>query len=319
MKALFRGDLNVVTMVDFSKASAGGAGREARLRGWAEEIWEVVNTNSRESIRDLRTGRQRFVVEEILEDKGGDESNWCTRFGWYNTFRCPISMRDGRIRHTDKCGNPFLKMRSEWFKQLDKETLRIKKEEEEEARLAKEKEEEEARLAKEKEEEEARLAKEKEEEEARLAKEKEEEEARLAKETEEEARLAKEKEAEEARLAKEKETNVQDTSVVAAAQTGTSIVCYNDDNTKKAYDDTTLHQIMSKWKEAQTNGKKRMLTYDQDGNCVTFRALGWTIITHKRGETKNGRPPSTVCDSYCISPSGKRLRSMKELRHALME
>ena len=177
-------------------------------------------------------------------------------------------------------------MRSEWFKQLDKETLRIKKEEEEEARLAKEKEEE---------------------------------EARLAKETEEEARLAKEKEAEEARLAKEKETNVQDTSVVAAAQTGTSIVCYNDDNTKKAYDDTTLHQIMSKWKEAQTNGKKRMLTYDQDGNCVTFRALGWTIITHKRGETKNGRPPSTVCDSYCISPSGKRLRSMKELRHALME
>jgi hypothetical protein len=74
-----------------------------------------------------------------------------------------------------------------------------------------------------------------------------------------------------------------------------------------------MKEVKALWAKAQAMGKKRELVYDADGVCEPFRYRGWVIRTHKRGMTKAGKEPTTLCDSYWIAPSGKRFRSAKEL------
>ena len=82
------------------------------------------------------------------------------------------------------------------------------------------------------------------------------------------------------------------------------------------YSAETLLVVKSLWSKAQAMGKKRDLIYDNNGVCDSFKHKGWTIRTHKRGRTKSGDEPTTVCDSYWLAPSGKRFRSSKELDRA---
>jgi hypothetical protein len=79
------------------------------------------------------------------------------------------------------------------------------------------------------------------------------------------------------------------------------------------YGFATIKEVKNLWTKAQALGKKRELQYDTAGVCEPFRYHGWTIRTHKRGLTKAGTEPTTLCDSYFVSPSGKRFRSAKEL------
>lgn len=82
------------------------------------------------------------------------------------------------------------------------------------------------------------------------------------------------------------------------------------------YGADTIKNVKILWTKAQALGKKRELQYDASGVCEPFQYHGWTIRTHKRGPTKSGAEPTTKCDSYFVSPSGKRFRSAKELERA---
>jgi hypothetical protein len=82
------------------------------------------------------------------------------------------------------------------------------------------------------------------------------------------------------------------------------------------YGADTIKNVKILWTKAQALGKKRELQYDTAGVCEPFQYHGWVIRTHKRGLTKSGTEPTTLCDSYFIAPSGKRFRSAKELERA---
>ena len=107
-RALFRGDLEPTLQVDFSHPSANGEERESRLRRWAEELWKIVNENSMGTIFDRVTKRSHDVIDEICEHHGGHSSNYCTRFGWFNTFRAPGPARQGICLQDEEFGQPFL-------------------------------------------------------------------------------------------------------------------------------------------------------------------------------------------------------------------
>jgi hypothetical protein len=371
LKALFAGDLNPVTGCDFSKAGSGGAERESRLRRWAEELWTLIHKQSQGSISDKRSGRPRDVLEEVLEEHGGQRENWCTRFGFFNTFRCPASAKSGQCVQTKDFGQQFLSLQTGWAR----ETLLLREAEETARRVV---DEERARV-----EAEARAAhvapvvgqpvagvaevappkpaeqpvpepvpepdKSLHVQEVDTSDEEptpppDDRTVRAASpgpedtdvgEQEDEAvpSMASRHRVVDDLLDEEEETDrppvhmapekppapPRGPSPVEAAkpsemQLPKSVVDAAADDANYGAD--TIDHVKKLWTMAQARGKKRQLEYDIHGMCDVYKYRGWTIRTHKRGLTKDGAEPKTLCDSYWHSPSGKKFRSAKEIDRA---
>jgi hypothetical protein len=351
-RALFRGDLEPTLQVDFSHPSANGEERESRLRRWSEELWQLVNENSKGSIFDRVTKRSHDVIDEICEHNGGHSSNYCTRFGWFNTFRAPGPARQGLCVQNEEFGQPFLDIQQEWFK---KEQLLREAEEAARRLIDEERKRTEATTRAAEVAEvapvapvvgqpvaavaEAVVAKTAVEKEVVFESDEEDvvppplEEVHVAAQNENEDEDEDENE-DEAPLPPppprcdddEDEDEyipprppapprgpspTRETTLPTTIQLPKSAAAADD-----CYSAATLHQVKTLWSKAQAMGKKRDLIYDARGVCDSFEHKGWTIRTHKRGRTKSGDEPTTICDSYWISPNGKRFRSSKELDRA---
>lgn len=358
MRSLFRGDLNVTLGVDFSKASSQGAEREARLRGWSEELWALINDNSQGMIYDRNTKQTYDVLEEVCEHHGGDKSNWCTRFGFFNTFRAPGPAKQGRVVQDDEHGNPFLKMQSKWMRQ---EALLREAEHTARRIIEEERKHSEANAI------------------------------AATKTTEVVTPILFSVVGQPVPSVQKYDDNVQTTTnpkgiqdidedddsdydndyyenkhdaEVACSYSATTTTKDKKEDEKATphppstltppalppspprgpsptlqppvvpplmnlpqsvpehasqtanYGKDTINEVKSLWTKAQALGKKRMLDYDSNGICEPFKYRGWIIRTHKRGLTKKGTFPVTICDSYWVSPCGKKFRSAKELDRA---
>ena len=356
MRSLFRGDLNVTLGVDFSKASSQGAEREARLRGWSEELWELINDNSQGMIFDRNTRRTYDVLEEVCEHHGGDKSNWCTRFGFFNTFRAPGPAKQGRVVQDDEHGNLFLKMQSKWMHQEA-----LLREAEHTARRIIEKERKHPEVT-------------------AIATEvvapilfsvvgqpvpsvqKYDDNMQTTKNTKGIQDIDEDDSDDDDY--NEKTKYVAAAAAAVASSSSTTATTTNKKAKGKAkatphpshsphspsplpspprgpsptlqppvvpplmnlpqsvpehasqianYGKDTINEVKLLWTKAQALGKKRMLDYDSNGICESFKYRGWIIRTHKRGLTKKGTIPTTICDSYWVSPCGQKFRSAKEL------
>jgi hypothetical protein len=372
LKALFKGDLNLTLGIDFSKASAHGGEHEGRMRGYAEQLWELVNRMSQGIIFDSYTKRARDVIDEVCEKHGGQTTQYCTRFGFFNTFRAPGPAKQGVVVQDDRFGKEFLKLQEVWIR---------------EESLLREAEKTAQRHA------EDTARRQAEETTRRLINEerKRTEAVHLTTHPKQVAPVmgqpvvAVAEVVPQATMEKKQPEDpsppepappepAQDTpgpkpvpDVPKAGKDGAWKATSNSSrpvhfdiedeelqmmptpkppapprgpspkpsehqgvppviqlpksvsetaSDEATYGPDTIKEIKGLWTKAQMMGKKREIEYDAYGVSEPFRYRGWVIRTHKRGLTKAGTEPTTLCDSYFIAPNGKRFRSHKELDRA---
>lgn len=74
---------------------------------------------------------------------------------------------------------------------------------------------------------------------------------------------------------------------------------------------TTLACTLKRyWSNTQCTGRRGELTYNEDGEYVSFECRGLKVVTKKRKIVSDSR---NCCDTYVVGPDQKRIRSMKAL------